>query len=304
MNCGRAIVLITIRVAARRWARRADASRPASGERFPSPLLAMYSMRSSTPTWPESSSPISRRSRMTTTRWARRRTSSSSEEMKMTERPAAESSATLRWMSAFAPTSMPRVGSSRMSSSGAVASQRARSTFCWLPPDRVLTTASGFGRASRPSASMYSATTASRSALRILRRQPRRAWMPSTMFSATVRSETMPSARRSSEENAMRCSMAWRGSPIRPGSPLTEIDAGVGPVGPVEQAGELGATGAQQSGQAHDLPVEHLEVGRLEHPPAPDVRGLEDRHAGSVHLPVRGRRRSPPGRRARGRSSS
>ncbi len=64
----------------------------------------------------------------------------------MTESPAAESSATLRWMSAFAPTSMPRVGSSRMSSSGAVASQRARSTFCWLPPDRLPTTASGFGR--------------------------------------------------------------------------------------------------------------------------------------------------------------
>jgi len=62
----------------------------------------------------------------------------------MTESPAAESSATLRWMSAFAPTSMPRVGSSRMSSSGAVANQRARSTFCWLPPDRVLTTESGF----------------------------------------------------------------------------------------------------------------------------------------------------------------
>ncbi len=30
---------------------------------------------------------------------------------------------------------MPRVGSSRISSRGSVASQRASSTFCWLPPD-------------------------------------------------------------------------------------------------------------------------------------------------------------------------
>ena len=57
--------------------------------------------------------------------------------MKMTDRPCSESSATLRWMSAFAPTSMPRVGSSSTMSSGAVASQRASSTFCWLPPERL-----------------------------------------------------------------------------------------------------------------------------------------------------------------------
>ena len=36
----------------------------------------------------------------------------------MTDRPSSASLATLRWMSAFAPTSMPRVGSSRMISSG------------------------------------------------------------------------------------------------------------------------------------------------------------------------------------------
>ena len=40
-----------------------------------------------------------------------------------------------RMISAWAPTSMPRVGSSRISRRGAVASQRASSTFCWLPPD-------------------------------------------------------------------------------------------------------------------------------------------------------------------------
>jgi hypothetical protein len=38
-------------------------------------------------------------------------------------------------ISNFAATSMPRVGSSRINSFGSVASQRASSTFCWLPPD-------------------------------------------------------------------------------------------------------------------------------------------------------------------------
>ena len=70
---------------------------------------------------------------------------------------------------------------------------------------------------------MYSATIASCSARRILRSQPRRAWMPSTMFSATVRSAMMPSARRSSDENAMRWSIAWRGDVIRAGSPWTSM---------------------------------------------------------------------------------
>src|SRR5690606_15192127 len=171
---------------------------------------AMKATRSSTPMSCEVSSPILRRSRITTMRWAMRMTSSSSEEMKTTARPCSESSATLRWMSALAPTSMPRVGSSRMMSCGAVASQRARSTFCWLPPERLRTSAFGFaGRT--PRARMYSSTMVSCSYLRTLRIAPRLAWMPSTMFSATVRSPTSPSARRSSEEKAMRRSIAWRG---------------------------------------------------------------------------------------------
>ncbi|MNZ93040.1 hypothetical protein D3C78_1120940 [compost metagenome] len=39
--------------------------------------------------------------------------------------------------SAFAPRSMPLVGSSSSSSFGAVASQREMKIFCWLPPDSV-----------------------------------------------------------------------------------------------------------------------------------------------------------------------
>ena len=43
----------------------------------------------------------------------------------------------MRWISALAPTSMPRVGWSRMSTRGAGISHLASSTFCWLPPESV-----------------------------------------------------------------------------------------------------------------------------------------------------------------------
>ena len=48
------------------------------------------------------------------------------------------------WICALAPTSTPRVGSSRISTLGSVISQRASSTFCWLPPLSVPTCCSGF----------------------------------------------------------------------------------------------------------------------------------------------------------------
>ena len=51
--------------------------------------------------------------------------------------PRPASSPISRWISAFAPTSTPCVGSSRISTVGLAASQRARATFCWLPPERL-----------------------------------------------------------------------------------------------------------------------------------------------------------------------
>ena len=77
----------------------------------------------------------------------RRSTSSSSAEMNSTAMPSSASSTTSFWISALAPTSMPRVGSSRISSRGSVISQRASSTFCWLPPERLRTGAVRVGRA-------------------------------------------------------------------------------------------------------------------------------------------------------------
>ena len=38
-------------------------------------------------------------------------------------------------MSRLAPTSMPRVGSSAISTPGSIRSDRANRSFCWLPPD-------------------------------------------------------------------------------------------------------------------------------------------------------------------------
>ena len=70
-------------------------------------------MRSSVMSSPRSV-PTTAPSRSTSTRSAPSTTSSSSEEMSRTPRPCAASSSMSAWISALAPTSMPRVGSSRM----------------------------------------------------------------------------------------------------------------------------------------------------------------------------------------------
>ena len=182
----------------------------------------------------------------------------------MTDRPWLASSATLRWMSALAPTSMPRVGSSRMISSGAVASQRASSTFCWLPPERLPTRA--LGSAGRtPSASMYSVTTAS------LLRAPQLAEPAAPGLDAEhdvladreVGDDALgvPVLRR--ERDAVADRVPRGGDPRRL---AVDLDlAGVGPVGAVEQPDQLGPPGAEQPGDPDDLAVEDVEVGRLQH---------------------------------------
>src|SRR4051794_37256314 len=76
---------------------------------------------------------------MTMTRSDMPRTSGSSEEIMTIAMPLAARSETSRCTSAFAPTSMPRVGSSRISTLGLVIRQRAIRAFCWLPPERLPT---------------------------------------------------------------------------------------------------------------------------------------------------------------------
>src|SRR6218665_352989 len=68
-------------------------------------------------------------------------TSGRYEEITTTAIPASASSSMVRCSSAMAPTSTPRVGSSKMMSLGRWTSERAITTFCWLPPDSSITRA-------------------------------------------------------------------------------------------------------------------------------------------------------------------
>ena len=79
--------------------------------------------------------PATRPWRKTTTRSAFSITSGRSELISTTAAPRSASSASSRWISDFAPTSTPRVGSSSSSTAGSASSQRASTTFCWLPPE-------------------------------------------------------------------------------------------------------------------------------------------------------------------------
>ena len=130
--------------------RRARRSRPSSlmprahGARRPlrgSRRLDARRAPGSAPAWPPSreSSPTISPSATTRMRSLMLRTSGSSDEMRMMPMPSCASSSMRAWTSALAPTSMPRVGSSRMSTLGLSASHLASATFCWLPPDRRLT---------------------------------------------------------------------------------------------------------------------------------------------------------------------
>ena len=94
------------------------------------------------------SSPVSsatfRRSRRTARRVQVRVISSISLEMKMMDMCCSRASwITIFWISVLVPMSMPRVGSSRISRSGCVTSQRAMMAFCWLPPERLRISCSG-----------------------------------------------------------------------------------------------------------------------------------------------------------------
>ena len=80
--------------------------------------------------------------------------SGSSDEIIMIVRPFCVSSLMILCISAFALTSTPRVGSSRIKSFGPIASALDTDTFCWLPPDRFATRKSGAG-ALIPTSLMY-----------------------------------------------------------------------------------------------------------------------------------------------------
>src|SRR5690348_1812645 len=75
---------------------------------------------------------------MTMTRSLNPRSSGSSEEITRTAPPLPTNCRIRRYTSTLAPTSMPCVGSSTMIRFGSANKARAKSTFCWLPPLKVL----------------------------------------------------------------------------------------------------------------------------------------------------------------------
>ena len=74
---------------------------------------------------------------MTATRSLIPKISGSSEEIITTAAPWRISSLMMLYTSIFAPTSMPRVGSSKMMTFERLNSHLANTTFCWLPPERL-----------------------------------------------------------------------------------------------------------------------------------------------------------------------
>ena len=140
---------------------------------------------------PPASSATIRPRRMTSTRWARPSTSSSSDEIRITPRPVARrarpgSRRSRAWRRRRRRASARR----RSARCGSQSSVRASSTFCWLPPDSVCTGAPKTRRARR-------SARASRGA--VLRSSPRR-----TTPGARARRAARASCSRSTERPKSR----------------------------------------------------------------------------------------------------
>src|SRR4051794_20731817 len=158
-------------------------------------------------------SPVSRPSCMTSTRSAMPSTSGSSLEIISTASPWPASSLISRWTSDFVPTSMPRVGSSTISTFGPVASHFARTTFCWLPPESVLTVSAiraylTWSLTAQSRERLRSAPRSIRPALTVVRSPVR------PMLRSMDMSITRPWARRSSGTRARPAAMAVEGAPL------------------------------------------------------------------------------------------
>ena len=227
--------------------------------------------------------------------------------MNTTAMPCAARSATSRWISALAPTSMPRVGSSRSRSFGlrwrasgrAAPSAGCRRTGC----RRSRRGWPGGCRAPRCS---WSTTSSD------LRRgdpaQPAALGLQARARCSRARSGRRRCPRSCGSPRSRRCRGPARcaGCAASVGSPSTRSSPRVGAVGAVEQAGELGAAGAEQAGEPDDLARVDVEVERLDRALAPEADRL---HVRAARRPARrpsasGPPRAPRAPRARGRSSS
>src|SRR4051794_34112162 len=175
--------------------------------------------------------PLTWPSCMTMTRSDMPRTSGSSEEIMTIAMPLAARSETSRCTSAFAPTSMPRVGSSRISTLGLVIRQRAIRAFCWLPPERLPTVSWRSGVLIR-SCSFIRSQVALNAPWRT---KPPAVWVRTDaicMFSSTECMRNSPVALRSSVSSASPCSIATLGEVTATGLPPRRISPPVAGVTP------------------------------------------------------------------------
>ena len=157
---------------------------------------------------------------------------------------------------------MPRVGSSRISSRGSVISQRASSTFCWLPPLRLRTGISGSaGR--MLSALMYLSTSSSWRRRGIGRGQPRAACSARMMFSRT-RQVARPGPRSGGSPSRTRCRapIAARGLRSVTGLPSIATWPWSARSAPNSSRASSVRPGAEQPGQADDLAAVDGEAER------------------------------------------
>ncbi len=157
---------------------------------------------------------------MTSTRSAIPSTSGSSLEIISTASPRPASSLISRCTSDLVPTSMPRVGSSRISSFGSVASHLASTTFCWLPPERNPTGSSRRWKRRR-SRSAHSRVRRFSAPARISPSRVSAFMRVSVALRAIDRSITRPCIRRSSGTNATPARIAASGRPTASRTPST-----------------------------------------------------------------------------------
>ena len=169
----------------------------------------------------------------------------------------------MRWISALAPTSMPRVGWSRMRIRGDGISHFASSTFCWLPPESVLVDLFDAGRDDLPvlAKSRRALSLASNSPGPTCRKAsaaPARSRWRGSGTAARAPADAGPPAER-------RCRGAWRraASAGRQRAINTNL-AAIRLDDPEQHLGDFRAAGADKTEEAENLAGADLEAHILD----------------------------------------
>ena len=173
---------------------------------------------------------------------------------------------------------MPRVGSSRISRLGWRQSQRARITFCWLPPDRLRTGVVGLGVLMSRRRIISSTTRAL--APRVEHAQPReqgQRGQQDVVAHAERRDDALGLAVLGDEPMPGAHGVARRADAAA--AAVHGDRAGLGAVGAEDRARQLGAARAEQPGQAHDLALAHAQAHVVGRVAARQVLDLEHRLA-------------------------